>query len=337
MNILLTGGAGYIGTHTAVQLINAGHSVVIADNFCNSSPEAIKRVETITQTTIPTYDVDVCNNKQLDTIFTDHTIDGVIHFAGLKAVGESVEKPLHYYKNNIGSTLSLLESMQRHNVNTFIFSSSATVYGDASTPPVTEKSPTGHNISNPYGRTKYMIECILNDMSKANPAMSIAILRYFNPIGAHKSGLIGEDPQGIPNNLLPFIAQVAVNKRQEVKVFGNDYDTPDGTGVRDYIHVMDLADGHVAALNHTQQGVSSFNLGTGHGTSVLELIAMFSTACGKTIPYTIVERRTGDIARFYADPSKANHQLQWRATRTVAEACEDSWHWQSQNPHGYKK
>lgn len=335
MNILLTGGAGYIGTHTAIELMSAGHSVVIIDNLSNSSPEALKRVEKITNQTIPFYQADVRNKDVMNKIFTEHTIDGVIHFAGLKAVGESVQKPLEYYSNNIDSTLVLLEAMLNHGVKRLVFSSSATVYGNPSELPLTEDSQVGIGITNPYGWTKYMNEVILTDAATANPGLEITLLRYFNPVGAHESGMIGEDPGGIPNNLLPYVSQVAVGKLQQVSVFGNDYDTPDGTCLRDYIHVIDLARGHLAALSHSTPGVATYNLGTGKGTSVLELIAAFSAASGKTIPHQIVNRRPGDVAACYASPQKAELELGWKAEKSIQQACEDSWRWQSQNPNGY--
>lgn len=335
MNILLTGGAGYIGTHTAVELIASGHSVVIIDNLSNSSAEAVKRIEEITDSTIPFYDADVRDKAALDKIFTEHPIDAVIHFAGLKAVGESVAKPLEYYDDNLVSTLVLLESMQKHDVKKIVFSSSATVYGSNSELPLTEDSQTGIGITNPYGQTKFMIEQILQDVATSNPTLEVTILRYFNPIGAHESGRIGEDPNGIPNNLLPYVAQVAVGKLERVGVFGDDYDTPDGTGVRDYIHVVDLAKGHVSALEHIAPGVETYNLGTGRGTSVLEVISAFSSAANKNIPYDIKPRRTGDLASCYADPSKAHEKLDWTAEYDIQRACDDSWRWQSNNPNGY--
>lgn len=336
MNILLTGGAGYIGSHTAIELIQIGHSVVIVDNLTNSSEEAVRRVEKITSTGIPFYNVDLRDTEGLDEVFTKHDFDAVIHFAGLKAVGESVAKPLEYYDNNLNSTLSLLEVMQKHQVEQLVFSSSATVYGTPEALPLTEDSPTGRGVTNPYGQTKFMIEQILRDVSVAHPNMAITLLRYFNPVGAHESGLIGEDPSGIPNNLLPYVSQVAVGKLESVGVFGNDYDTPDGTGVRDYIHVVDLAKGHVAAIENIQPGTHVYNLGTGKGVSVLEIIQAFSSAAGKEIPYEIKPRRPGDIARCYADPSLAEQELGWSAQFNIARACEDSWRWQSQNPNGYR-
>lgn len=336
MNILLTGGAGYIGTHTAIELINAGHTVVVADNLVNSSAEALRRVEQITGTSIAFFPIDIRDAKSLDILFNEHIIDGVIHFAGLKSVGESVQKPLEYYSNNIDSTLVLIEAMQKHGVKRLVFSSSATVYGTPSELPLTEDSQVGIGITNPYGWTKYMNEVILQDVSTANPDMEVTILRYFNPVGAHQSGLIGEDPKDTPNNLLPYIAQTAVGKREQVNVFGDDYDTPDGTGIRDYIHVVDLARGHVAAIDHSRQGVAIYNLGTGKGTSVLELIAAFSIACGHDVPYQIGDRRPGDIAACYASPQKAQTELGWVAEKSIQQACEDSWRWQSQNPSGYE-
>lgn len=336
MNILLTGGAGYIGSHTAIELIQSGHSVVIADNLSNSSEEAVRRVESITGTNTPFHQVDLRDSEALDEVFAEHSIDAVVHFAGLKAVGESVAKPLAYYDNNLNSTLSLLEVMQKYQVEQLVFSSSATVYGTPEALPLTEDSPTGHGVTNPYGQTKFMIEQILRDVSVAHSNMAITLLRYFNPVGAHESGLIGEDPSGIPNNLLPYVSQVAVGKLESVGVFGNDYDTPDGTGVRDYIHVVDLAKGHVAAIEHLQPGTHIYNLGTGKGVSVLEIIQAFSDASGKSIPYEIKPRRPGDIASCYADPAKAASELGWTAEFDIARACEDSWRWQSQNPNGYR-
>ena len=337
MNILVTGGAGYIGSHTLIELIEAGYTPVVVDNLSNSSPEALKRVEKITGAKIPFHKLDLRNEKELEKVFTEHKFDAIIHFAGLKAVGESVAKPLHYYNNNLTSTLTLLQQAVEHKVPKFIFSSSATVYGTPEELPLKETSRTGVGITNPYGQTKYMIEQILQDVVAANPNLQVTILRYFNPVGAHKSGLIGEDPNGLPNNLLPYVSQVAVGKLPEVGVFGDDYDTPDGTGVRDYIHVVDLAKGHVAALKSAQNGVSVYNLGTGQGTSVLELINAFSKAAGKPIPYVIKPRRPGDIASCYATSEKALNELGWQAKKSIATACEDSWKWQSGNPGGYKK
>ncbi len=335
MNILLTGGAGYIGSHTAIELINSGHSVVVVDNLANSSIESIKRVETITGQSIPFFEIDLRNKLALDEVFKTNQIDAVIHFAGLKAVGESVARPLYYYDNNLTSTLALLEVMADHKVSKLVFSSSATVYGSPEELPLTESSRVGVGITNPYGWTKYMIEQIITDTAQANPDFQATILRYFNPVGAHESGQIGEDPSGIPNNLLPYVAQVAVGKLELVGVFGDDYDTPDGTGVRDYIHVVDLAKGHVAAIENIKAGTSVYNLGTGKGVSVLELISAFSKAAGKDIPYEIKPRRAGDIASCYADPAKAEAELGWKAEYSIERACEDSWRWQSQNPNGY--
>ena len=337
MNILVTGGAGYIGSHTLIELIEAGYTPVVVDNLSNSSPEALKRVEKITGAKIPFHKLDLRNEEELEKVFATHKFDAIIHFAGLKAVGESVAKPLHYYNNNLTSTLTLLQQAVEHKVPKFIFSSSATVYGTPVELPLKETSRTGVGITNPYGQTKYMIEQILQDVVAANPNLQVTILRYFNPVGAHKSGLIGEDPNGLPNNLLPYVSQVAVGKLKEVGVFGNDYDTPDGTGVRDYIHVVDLAKGHVAALKSAQNGVSVYNLGTGQGTSVLELINAFSKAAGKPIPYVIKTRRPGDIASCYATSEKALNELGWQAKKSIATACEDSWKWQSGNPGGYEK
>ena len=335
MRVLLTGGAGYIGSHTAIELINSGHDVVIVDNLVNSSEESIRRVQEITGKEIIFRNADVCDTAALRDIFNTHKIDAVIHFAGLKAVGESVSNPLEYYRNNIDSTLGLLEVMKEFTVKKLVFSSSATVYGMPEELPLKESSRTGVGITNPYGQTKFMIEQILRDVQAASPDMSITLLRYFNPVGAHPSGRIGEDPNDTPNNLLPYVSQVAVGKLSSVKVFGNDYDTVDGTGVRDYIHVTDLATGHVAALDHINPGVHTYNLCTGKGTSVLELIDAFSKAAGKEIPYEIVDRRPGDIASCYASADLAKAELGWQANKTIAQACEDSWRWQSQNPNGY--
>lgn len=335
MNILVTGGAGYIGSHTIIELISDGHSVVVADNLSNSSPEALRRVERITSTEIPFYELDLRNGDELEKVFQNHQFDAAIHFAGLKSVGQSVAKPLEYYSNNIDSTLVLLEKMQQHDVKKLVFSSSATVYGTPEELPLKETSRVGVGITNPYGQTKFMIEQILRDLSVADSDIEITLLRYFNPVGAHESGLIGEDPNDIPNNLLPYVSQVAVGKLEKVSVFGDDYDTTDGTGVRDYIHVVDLAKGHVAAINHSKPGVETYNLCTGKGTSVLELIAAFSEAANKKIPYQIAPRRQGDVASCYASPAKANNELDWYAKKSIEEACEDSWRWQSQNPNGY--
>ena len=338
MNVLLAGGAGYIGSHTCVELIEAGHSVVVADNFSNSCPEAVRRVEKITGAEIPLYEADVCDKAAVDKIFSENKIDAVIHFAGLKAVGESCEKPLLYYRNNIDSTLTLLEAMQKYGVNNFIFSSSATVYGTPKIVPLVETMPTG-TPTNPYGWTKLMMEQILTDTANANPEMSIVILRYFNPIGAHKSGLIGEDPNGIPNNLMPYITQVAAGRLPQLGVFGDDYPTHDGTGVRDYIHVVDLAKGHVKAIDYSgeHKGVEIVNLGTGTGYSVLDIVKAFEKVNKITIPYTIKPRRAGDIAECYADAEKAERVLGWKAEKNLEEMCYDSWNWQSNNVNGYKQ
>lgn len=338
MSILVSGGAGYIGSHTCVELIQAGHDIVVVDNFVNSCPEAIHRVEQITGTTIPFVEADLCDAAAVEQIFKQHPdIDSVIHFAGLKAVGESVAKPLEYYTNNLTSTLVLLNAMRAHNVKNFVFSSSATVYGDPATVPIREDFPTG-GTTNPYGTTKLFIEKILMDYCKADPTLNVALLRYFNPIGAHESGLIGEDPNGIPNNLVPYIAQVAVGKLEKLHVFGGDYPTPDGTGVRDYIHVVDLARGHVAAIEKVSQNCGLFvcNLGTGKGYSVLDILHAYEKACGKELPYVMDPRRPGDIAACYADPQKAWDEMGWKAQYGIEEMCASSWKWQSQNPNGYK-
>ena len=337
MNVLLAGGAGYIGSHTCVELIEAGHSVVIADNFANSCPEAVKRVEEITGTTIPLYEADVCDKDAVERIFSENKIDAVIHFAGLKAVGESVAKPLLYYRNNIDSTLTLLEAMKKHGVNNFIFSSSATVYGTPETVPLVETMPTG-SPTNPYGWTKLMMEQILTDTANANPDMSVVILRYFNPIGAHESGRIGEDPNGIPNNLMPFITQVAAGRLPQLGVFGDDYPTHDGTGVRDYIHVVDLAKGHVKAIDYAGEnmGVEIVNLGTGTGYSVLDIVKAFEKVNNVKIPYVIKPRRPGDIAECFANAEKAERVLGWKAEKNLEDMCYDSWNWQSHNVNGYK-
>lgn len=337
MNVLLAGGAGYIGTHTCVELLQAGHRVVIADNYANSCPEAVRRVEEITGAQIPLYEADVCDKAAVETIFAENRIDAVIHFAGLKAVGESVEKPLLYYRNNIDSTLTLLEVMEQHGVNRFIFSSSATVYGTPETVPLVETMPTG-SPTNPYGWTKLMMEQILSDTAKARPEMSVVILRYFNPIGAHESGRIGEDPNGIPNNLMPYITQVAAGRLPKLGVFGNDYPTHDGTGVRDYIHVVDLAKGHVSAIEYAaaHQGVELVNLGTGVGYSVLDIVKAFERVNHISIPYEIKPRRAGDIAECYADAGKAERVLGWKAEKNLDDMCYDAWNWQSKNVKGYK-
>ena len=335
--ILVTGGAGYIGSHTCVELLNAGYDVVVADNLCNSCKESLKRVEEITGKKITFYEVDLLDKPALDRVFDNEKIDGVIHFAGLKAVGESVYKPLEYYHNNITGTLILCDSMRNHGVKSIVFSSSATVYGDPAFIPITEECPKG-DITNPYGRTKGMLEQILTDLHTADPEWKVMLLRYFNPIGAHKSGRIGENPKGIPNNLLPYITQVAVGKLVCLGVFGNDYDTPDGTCVRDYIHVVDLADGHVKALDKMageKGGVWIYNLGTGTGYSVLDVINAFEEANDLKINYVFKDRRAGDIPSCSADPAKAAKELGWKAKYGIREMCEDSWRWQKNNPNGY--
>lgn len=338
MRILVTGGAGYIGSHTCLELLNQGHEVVAFDNLCNSSEESLKRVMALTGKTLTFYKADMLDREAMENIFEHEKIDAVIHFAGLKAVGESVAKPLEYYYNNITGTLILCDVMRKHNVKKIIFSSSATVYGDPAFVPITEECPKGQ-CTNPYGQTKSMLEQMLTDIQKADPEWTVILLRYFNPVGAHESGMIGEDPAGIPNNLTPYITQVAVGKLKEVGVFGNDYDTPDGTGVRDYIHVMDLADGHVKALKKFEDtpAVYIYNLGTGQGYSVLDMIHAFSKAVGKEIPYVIKPRRAGDIATCYADPAKAKRELGWEAKRGIDEMCADGWRWQSKNPNGYRE
>jgi len=336
MRVLVSGGAGYIGSHTVIPLTAAGHDVVIVDNFSNAKPAVINRLESITGEHLPVHAFDLRDADKTEHLFAHERIDAVIHFAGYKAVGESVEKPLEYYENNLGSTFSLVRAMQRHDVTKLVFSSSATVYGANAPVPMKEDFPT--SATNPYGWTKVMIEQILRDVAIAQPAWRIALLRYFNPIGAHASGAIGEDPQGIPNNLPPYLAQVAVGRREKLRIFGDDYDTPDGTPLRDYIHVEDLAAGHVAALARmvsTDEAVSTWNLGTGTGTSVFEMLHAFERAVGRSLPYEVVGRRAGDIAASYADPGRANAELGWTATRTVDDMCADTWHWQSLNPDGY--
>ena len=336
--ILVSGGAGYIGSHTCVELIEAGYEVVVADNLINSCEEAVHRVEKIVGKKVPFVKCELCDPVEVKELFNNYPdIDSVIHFAGLKAVGESVSKPLEYYTNNLVNTLMILNVMRDHGVKNFVFSSSATVYGDPASVPIREDFPTG-GTTNPYGTTKLFIERILMDYCKAEPSLNVALLRYFNPIGAHESGLIGEDPNDIPNNLVPYIAKVAVGKLEKVHVFGNDYPTPDGTGVRDYIHVVDLARGHVAAIKKLEQkpGLFICNLGTGHGYSVLDVINAFSKACGKEIPYVIDPRRPGDIAECWCDPSKAKRELGWEAQYGIEEMCAHSWNWQSHNPDGYK-
>lgn len=337
MNVLLAGGAGYIGSHTCVELLDAGYDVIVADNFSNSCPEAVSRVEEITGRQIKLYEADVCDKEAVDRIFSENKIDAVIHFAGLKAVGESCEKPVMYYRNNIDSTLTLLEAMNQYGVHNFIFSSSATVYGTPKTVPLVETMPTG-SPTNPYGWTKLMMEQILSDAAKAEPEMSVVLLRYFNPIGAHKSGRIGEDPNGIPNNLMPYITQVAAGRLPQLGVFGDDYPTHDGTGVRDYIHVVDLAKGHVKAIEYASahKGTEVFNLGTGTGYSVLDIVNAFSRVNNIEIPYTVKPRRAGDIAECYADPSKAEKLLGWKAEKSLDDMCYDSWNWQFHNINGYK-
>ncbi len=337
MSILVTGGAGYIGSHTLIELINNNHTPVVIDNLSNASTESIQRVERITGKKVIFHEGSVEDAKLLADLFTSYTFDAVIHFAGLKAVGESVDNPLKYYDVNLNSSITLLQTMLAHNVTTLVFSSSATVYGTPQELPLTEESPTGSGITNPYGQTKYMIEQIITDTAAAHPHFSATILRYFNPIGAHESGLIGEDPNDTPNNLLPYISQVAVGKLEKLGVFGDDYDTVDGTGVRDYIHVVDLARGHLAALQNTAPGTSIYNLGTGKGTSVFELISHFKKASNRPIPYEIKARRAGDIASCYADPSKAKRELGWEATLSIEKACKDAWRWQHKNPNGYKQ
>ena len=335
--ILVTGGAGYIGSHTCVELLQADYDVVVVDNLCNSSRESLKRVEEITGKQVTFYEVDLLDKPALTRVFDNEKVDGVIHFAGLKAVGESVYKPLEYYHNNITGTLILCDVMRKHGVKSIVFSSSATVYGDPAFVPITEECPKG-DITNPYGRTKGMLEQILTDLHTADPEWKVMLLRYFNPIGAHKSGRIGENPKGIPNNLLPYITQVAVGKLVCLGVFGNDYDTPDGTCIRDYIHVVDLADGHVKALKKMAKeegGVWIYNLGTGTGYSVLDVINAFEEANGLKINYVFKDRRAGDIPACYADPAKAETELGWKAQNGIREMCEDSWRWQKNNPNGY--
>jgi UDP-glucose 4-epimerase len=336
MTILVTGGAGYIGSHTCVELLEAGYDAVVVDNLSNSDRKSIERVEKITGKPLPLYTSDLLDIDALNRIFEKHTIDTVIHFAGYKAVGESVAKPLKYYENNLVGTIRLLQCMKEHNVKNIVFSSSATVYGDPHKVPITEDFPI--QATNPYGRSKIMIEEILRDLYKSDSSWNIAILRYFNPVGAHKSGLIGEDPNDIPNNLVPYISQVAIGKLKELRVFGNDYPTPDGTGVRDYIHVIDLALGHIKAVEKICQnpGLFTVNLGTGRGYSVLEMIKAFEKASGRKIPYIFTDRRPGDIAVCYADPTKAYELLGWKAERDIDEMCEDTWRWQTMNPNGYK-
>lgn len=336
MAVLVTGGAGYIGSHTCVELMNAGIDVVIVDNFYNCKKSSIDRIKALVGRDFPYYDCDVRDREALDKVFKKEKIDSVIHFAGLKAVGESVQKPLEYFDNNVTGTLVLLDVMRKNGCKKIVFSSSATVYGMNNISPLTEDMPVG-GVTNPYGRTKYMIECILQDLYVSDNSWSICLLRYFNPIGAHKSGTMGEDPNGIPNNLMPYITQVAIGKRDHLSVYGDDYDTPDGTGVRDYIHVVDLALGHVKAVEKVgcETGLFIYNLGTGKGYSVLDVVKAFEKASGVNIKYKIVARRAGDIATCYSDPSKAYKELGWKAERDIEEMCEDSWRWQKQNPNGY--
>jgi len=336
MRVLVSGGAGFIGSHTVVRLVAAGHDVVVVDSFANAKPTVVGRIEALTGQPLDVHAFDLTDRDKTEHLFAHEPFDAVVHFAGLKAVGESVEKPLEYYENNLGTTFSLVRAMRRHDVRTLVFSSSATVYGADAPVPMTEDLPT--SATNPYGWTKVVQEQVLRDVAAADPTWRVALLRYFNPVGAHPSGTMGEDPSDIPNNLMPYIAQVAVGRRDRLQVFGDDYDTPDGTGVRDYIHVEDLAAGHVAALNRlttTDRPVSTWNLGTGHGTSVLELLHAFERACGHDLPYEIVARRAGDIATSYADPTRAHDELGWHAVHGIDDMCADTWRWQSRNPEGY--
>lgn len=336
MEVLVTGGAGYIGSHTCLELLNAGYNVIVADNLCNSSYESLKRVQAITGKTLKFYQTDINDEAGMNQIFSENKVDSVIHFAGLKAVGESVQKPLEYYRNNISGTLVLLDCMRKHGVKNMVFSSSATVYGLPKSVPIKEDFPL--STTNPYGSTKLMIENILTDIYHSDGEWNIILLRYFNPIGAHESGMIGEDPDGIPNNLVPYIAKVAVGRLPYVNVFGNDYKTKDGTGVRDYIHVVDLAEGHLKALEkiNGNPGLAVYNLGTGVGYSVLEIIDNFGKACGKEIPYKITDRRPGDIDICYSDATKAKEELGWQARYGIDKMCKDTWNWQSKNPEGYR-
>ena len=336
MAILITGGCGYIGSHTCIEMLKAGYDIVVIDNYYNAKPEALKRVKELAGKDFPFYECDIRDADGLRRVFRAHNIEAVIHFAGLKAVGESVQKPLLYYDNNIGGTVTLCQVMNEMGCKRMIFSSSATVYGTGNPSPLKEDMPTGA-VTNPYGRTKFMIEGILQDLCVSDPEWSAVLLRYFNPIGAHESGRIGEDPNGIPNNLMPYISQVAIGKLQRLSVFGDDYDTPDGTGVRDYIHVVDLAKGHVKAVDYALKhtGADAINLGTGVGYSVLDLVNAFQKANSVTVPYTIAPRRPGDVATCYSDPSKAARVLGWKAEKNVEDMCRDSWRWQSQNPKGY--
>jgi len=336
MKVLVTGGTGYIGSHTIVELIKEGHEVIAFDNFYNSKPEVLNRIKTITGTEIKFYEADMLNKIQLDKIFDENKIDAVIHFAGLKAVGESCEKPIFYYHNNISGTLNLIQSMEEHNVRNIVFSSSATVYSDSKVVPVKEDFPIG--ATNPYGQTKLMQEIMLTDLYKSNNNWTVTLLRYFNPVGAHESGLIGEDPQNIPNNLTPYISQVAIGRLPKLRIFGNDYNTHDGTGVRDFIHVVDLAIGHIKALaaSEKQTGVFIYNLGTGKGYSVLDMVKAFEKASGVEIPYEFVDRRPGDVETLYADPEKAKRDIGFVATRDLNDMCKDLWNWQKNNPHGFE-
>jgi len=336
MNILLTGGAGFIGSHTIIELVQKGHSVIVVDNFANSNPEALRRVEEIIGKDVPFVKADVRDRKAMTDVFVNNKIDAVIHFAGLKSVGESVAKPLEYYENNMNATFVLLDVMRSHGCKNIIFSSSATVYGNPAVVPITEDCPKGH-CTNPYGQTKSMLEEVLTDVQKADNEWNVVMLRYFNPIGAHKSGRIGENPNGIPNNLMPYITQTAVGIRKELGVFGNDYPTPDGTGVRDYIHVVDLASAHVAALKviEKNRGFAIYNIGTGHGYSVLDVVKAFEKVNGVRVPYTIKPRRPGDIAICYCNPAKAKAELGWEAKYNIEDMCRDAWNWQKNNPEGY--
>ncbi|HEY4536681.1 MAG TPA: UDP-glucose 4-epimerase GalE [Enteractinococcus sp.] len=335
MRVLLTGGAGYIGSHTALVLLEQGHEVVVIDDLSNGNLQALQRVESITGKSISFVQADLIDAAAARRALANTEFDAVVHFAGLKAVGESVAQPIRYYRTNLSSTLNLLDLLEERGVNKFVFSSSATVYGDPQTPVISETHRVGVGLTNPYGWSKYMNEQIIMDAATTRPEIAVVLLRYFNPVGAHPSGYIGEDPAGIPNNLLPFIAQVAVGRREQLSIFGNDYDTTDGTGVRDYIHVMDLAEGHVAAMEHATPGVQIYNLGSGVGTSVLEAVRAFEEVSGCPIPYKIGPRRPGDLATVVADPSLAKAKLNWETTRSFTDACRDAWHWQSQNPTGY--